>query len=88
MLKIKLPVCLLAFLALAYCVNVFASKGQIFTLYRNSITDEKMRLHVATFDAFEDEAYNRGNCEQAQLLFQNQPGVKTKFWCEKGRFKK
>jgi hypothetical protein len=52
------------------------------------MTDENMRIHVATFDASENEAYNRGNCEQAQLLFQNQPGVKSKFWCEKGRFKK
>ncbi len=64
------------------------SDGQTYTLYRNSVTDENMRIHVASFDAAEEEAYNRGNCEQAQLLFQNQPGVKTKFWCEKGRFRK
>lgn len=62
--------------------------GQTVALYRNSITDENMRLHVATFDATDGEAYNRGNCEQAQQLFQAQQGVKTKFWCEKGRFKK
>lgn len=62
--------------------------GQAFTLYRNSIMDENMRIHVATFDATDGEAYNRGNCEQALLLFQAQPGAKTKFWCEKGRFKK
>jgi hypothetical protein len=47
-----------------------------------------MRIHVATFDSEDGEAYNRGNCEQAQLLFQAQPGVKTKSWCENGRFRK
>jgi hypothetical protein len=40
---------------------------------------------LATFDASDG---NKENCEQAQALFQAQPGVKTKFWCEKGRFKK
>ena len=65
-----------------------ASESTSFVLYRNSVTDENMRIHVATFDASDGEAYNRGNCEQAQSLFQAQPGVKTKFWCEKGRFKK
>jgi hypothetical protein len=64
------------------------SDRSVFTLYRSSTTDEKMRIHVATFDASEKEEYNRENCGQSQLLFQNQPGVKTKFWCEKGRFKK
>jgi hypothetical protein len=60
----------------------------VFSLYRNSITDENMRIHVATFDTSNGDAYNRGNCEQAQSLFQAQPGVKTKFWCEKGRYRK
>ena len=61
---------------------------QSYTLYRNSVTDSNLRLHVAAFDATESEEYNRGNCEQAQLLFQSQPRIKTRFWCEKGRFKK
>ena len=64
------------------------SGGGTFTLYRNSVGDENMRIHVASFNASQSESYNRGNCEQAQLLFQAQPGVKTKFWCEKGVFKK
>jgi hypothetical protein len=64
------------------------SGGDTFTLYRNSVMDENMRIHVASFNASDGEAYNRGNCEQAQLLFQAQQGVKTKFWCEKGVFKK
>jgi hypothetical protein len=65
-----------------------SAESESFALYRNSVTDENMRIHVATFDASDGEKYNRGNCEQAQQLFQAQPGVKTKFWCEKGRFRK
>jgi hypothetical protein len=65
-----------------------SSDSKTFTLYRNSVTDENMRVHVASFNASDGEAYNKGNCEQAQQLFQAQPGVKTKFWCEKGAFKK
>lgn len=62
--------------------------GQSFTLYRNSLLDVNMRLHIATFNAADGEAYNRENCEVAQHLFQSQPDVRTKFWCEKGTFKK
>lgn len=58
-----------------------------YTLYRNSMTDAAMRLHVASFDAADGAAYNRDNCGQAQQLFQGQPGVKTRFWCEPGRFR-
>jgi hypothetical protein len=47
-----------------------------------------MRLHVATFDSADGVEYNQGNCQIAQELFQNQEGVTTKFWCEKGRFNK
>lgn len=64
------------------------SEGEVFTLYRNSVTDGNLRIHVATFDAHEKVEYNHGNCEQTQALFQNQPGVTAKFWCEKGRFRK
>ena len=84
-----IPLLCAAFAAtMASCGGSGAGDGQTFVLYRNSVTDENMRIHVATFDAADGEAYNRGNCEQAQLLFQAQPGVKTKFWCEKGRFRK
>lgn len=58
------------------------------TLYRSSILDENARIHVATFDAAEKRAYNQENCRQAQELFQAQPGVKTRFWCEAGRFRR
>ena len=30
------------------------------------------------------DAYNNENCQQAQTLFQQQPAVIVKFWCEKG----
>jgi len=78
------------FLAIvAMCVGCTGGEeGQTFTLYRNSVLDANMRLHVATFNTTDGEAYNRENCEVAQHLFQAQPDVKTKFWCEKGTFKK
>ena len=64
------------------------SKDRVYTLYRNSVLDENNRIHVATFDADEEEDYNKGNCDIAQGLFQQQPTVKVKYWCEKGYFKK
>lgn len=80
---------LLLSMAISACSDSSGPKDEMtYVLYRNSVTDDSMRLHVASFDAHDGEAYNRGNCEQAQELFQLQPGVKVKFWCEKGRFKK
>lgn len=58
------------------------------TLYRNSVLDEFARYHVATFNSKDGEKYNQGNCDIAKDLFQMQDGVKTKFWCEKGNFRK
>ena len=63
-----------------------ANDASTFTLYRNSVLDAKMRLHVASFDTADGATYNRENCALAQLLFLSQPGVKTQFWCEPGRF--
>lgn len=45
------------------------------------------RLHVATFDTSEGKSYNSENCEVAATLFSKQPGVKTIFWCEPGKYK-
>lgn len=59
-----------------------------YTLYRNSTTDENMRIHVATFDAAEGNDYNSGNCDIAKNLFASQDGVKVRYWCEKGGYKK
>ncbi|QWE15353.1 hypothetical protein [Polynucleobacter sp. AP-Sving-400A-A2] len=50
--------------------------------------NENARTHVATFDAKDGEAYNMGNCQIAEELFQKQSGVTVKYWCEKGQFKK
>jgi hypothetical protein len=70
------------------------SDSNYYTLYRNSTSDGNMRIHVATFDATTGlndsliHSYNFENCQIAQELFQRQDGVRTKFWCEKGRFRK
>lgn len=58
-----------------------------FTLYRNSVLNDAARIHVATFDAADGEAYNRENCDAAAGLFGGQSGTRTRFWCEKGRFR-
>lgn len=63
------------------------NSGVVFTLYRNSAVNGALRMHVATFDAADGKAYNMANCGQAADLFEGQPGVKTRFWCEPGRFK-
>lgn len=86
--NLRISIVLFAGLLIAGCNQSNSSSSKIFTLYRNSALDETMRIHVATFDAADGEAYNRRNCDQAQLLFQTQSGVKTKFWCEKGFFRK
>lgn len=59
----------------------------IYTLYRNSMLDITMRIHVATFDAVAGQKYNIENCLVAADLFQYQPGVKVRFWCEPGRYR-
>jgi|RhiMetdeSRZDD1v2_1073273.scaffolds.fasta_scaffold27970_7 hypothetical protein len=38
-----------------------------------------MRIHVATFNAAKAHPYNNENCQQAQTLFQQQPGVTVKY---------
>jgi hypothetical protein len=63
------------------------------TLYRNSLTDPSMRIHIATFDSVDDKGavsengltYNGANCDIARGLFQSQGGVTVKFWCEQGK---
>ena len=63
----------------------------IYTLYRNSptvgtISGDDAQIHVATFDAAEDQDYNRKNCEIARDLFASQPGITVRYWCERGKF--
>jgi len=59
-----------------------------FTLYRNSPLDPTMRIHIATFNATDGEKYNAENCDAAANLFVSQAGVKVRYWCERGGFKK
>ena len=85
-MKRFLPI-LVAFFCASAAVAGGALEDDVHTLYRNSLTDRNMRIHVATFDTADGGSYNHENCALAAKLFQSQPGVKTKFWCEKGRFK-
>ena len=64
------------------------SDDEVYTLYRNSVVDPSMRLHVATFDSRDGKDYNAENCNVAADLFQHQDGVQTRFWCEPGRYRK
>lgn len=73
--------------------DIFGDSDEVATLYRTSVVVPDARYHIATFDADDKKtgstrfAYNFENCQIAAELFQNQPGVKTKFWCEKGYFR-
>jgi hypothetical protein len=67
---------------------VACSNDEVYTLYRDSTVQSVGRVHVSTFDTNSGESYNKENCQLAAELFQKQPGVVTKFWCEKGRFAK
>ena len=64
------------------------SEDKVYTLYRSNPYLKTMRVHVATFDADEERSYNQENCEKARELFQAQPEVKVRYWCEKGYFAK
>jgi hypothetical protein len=81
MIRKILPIFLLALVACD-------SSDNYYTLYRNSVTDENMRVQIATFGTPDGHDYNMTNCQIAAELFKKQDGVKTKFWCEKGKFKK
>ena len=72
------------FVAMFGCTN----ESEVFTLYRASPIDRLMRIHVATFDTVDGPKYNQENCNVAQVLFEAQPGVTVKYWCEKGAYKK
>ena len=68
------------------CAGPMPLASNAFTLYRNSVTDARMRIHVATFDAADGADYNNENCDVARELFAGQDGVTVRYWCEKGRF--
>lgn len=73
---------------LAGCGN-----DEVYTLYRAGVGLPDLRIHVATFDSDDSrdsnfKTYNLDNCRLAANLFQSQLNVTTKYWCEKGRYKK
>ena len=77
--------CLALILVISGCG---VTDSNTYTLYRSSVLDGVNRIHISTFDAEDGEDYNEGNCRLAAELFQQQPDVKTRFWCEKGRYRK
>jgi hypothetical protein len=64
-----------------------ADSDNVFTLYRDSVLDSTMRIHIATFDAKHGEDYNKENCAVAKDLFRGHPGVTVTYWCEPGYVK-
>jgi hypothetical protein len=59
----------------------------VYTLYRSSVSDTNARYHVASFDSADGDKYNNENCQIGKDVYQRQPGVIVRFWCEKGRYK-
>lgn len=76
-------------MAVAFLLLGFSACDQHdeYTLYRSSPLDPNARIHIATFDAKDRNPYNQENCRIARELFQQQPGVTVRYWCEKGRFR-
>lgn len=74
-------------LSLVLLASCYQGGGSAYTLYRSSFMGND-RVHVATFDASYGGDYNRANCEIARELFQAQPGVTVRYWCELGRFRR
>lgn len=73
------------FLAFVGMVASVVGNEDTFSLYRTSVADPNLIVHVATFDTANGRDYNLENCQLAARLFQAQPNVKTRFWCERGR---
>jgi hypothetical protein len=70
------------------CFSSLVHASDVYTLYRNSPIDENMRIHIATFDAYESSPeYNFGNCRIVRDAMINRPHITIEYWCEKGRFK-
>lgn len=74
-------------LSVALVASACREGGEPYTLYRSSAIKEHVRIHVATFDADAGSHYNKDNCEIARELFQIQPGVTVRYWCEQGRYR-
>jgi hypothetical protein len=77
---------LVLLLALQTCSQP-AEAGNVYTLYRSSLANDSLRIHVASFNAAGGGTFNRDSCEYTRDLYQAQPGIKTRFWCEKGTYR-
>lgn len=84
--RIAIPAacCVLALGSPALC----GGNESVYTLYRNSLLDGALRIHVATFDTVDGADYNAQNCALVADLMQMQDGVRTRFWCEPGRYRR
>ena len=89
---VALPILVAAALALPAALAEEQACEPVYRLYRTSAANSDVpgRIHVATFDSCEAAAtpennYNGDNCEIARSLFQRQPGVMVRYWCEKVR---
>lgn len=69
--------------AVILLVSACSPRTEPVRLLRTSTAGPELRLHVATFDAKDGESYNRDNCETAAKLFQAQPGVEVRYYCDR-----
>lgn len=74
-------------LAIAAVGSACKARPDVYTLYRTETVGDSARIHVATFDAAEEGDDNRATCEHTRELFQLQPSMLSRFWCEKGRYR-
>ena len=84
---------LAAIIVLQSCnqVPLIQSKNDTtYTLYRNSILDANMRIHVATFDSEEggklNPDYNNASCRETAELYNKYDTAGKLWWCEVGKF--
>jgi hypothetical protein len=84
-------------IALLSACNFDFVGNDTYTLYRGNVATGNLRIHVATFDSAESLAdngkekrsYNYTNCARAAKLLQEQfQIVGSRYWCEKGSYKK
>lgn len=56
----------------------------VYSLYRSPGVGNH-HIHVATFDALDDQGHNKKNCEIVAGLMQEQPGAFVQYYCHAGR---
>jgi len=78
--------------------NIELMGNDTYTLYRGNTMTGNLRIHLATFDSaaslpdYEKNqmSFNYLNCVRAANLFQSQQPASagTRYWCERGSYKK